>query len=71
MGEKGQKNAKTEVLTARTARALHTLSCQKGQSVHTARALHAHGHARLTAQLFFRFSVFTISRIKFKPSIGF
>jgi len=62
---KKHKKAKTEVLTACTA------VPKKRQSVHTARAMHTHGRSRLTAQLFLRFSVFTISRIKFKPLIGF
>jgi hypothetical protein len=64
MGEKAQKNAENEVLSARTARA-------KKQKVSTARTRHRHGRARLTAQLFLHFSVFTISRVKLKPLIGF
>jgi len=76
---KKHKKRETEVLTARTARAVPTHGpcraqarpCQKRQKVHTAHAMHTHGRARLTAQLFLRFSVLTISRIKFKPLIGF
>jgi len=62
---KKHKKRETEVLTARTARAAHTHDRAKKGRVCT------HDHARLTAQLFLCFSVFTISRIKFKPLIGF
>jgi len=69
---KKHKNTKLEVLTACTARGVHThSSAKKRQSVHTARAMHTHGCAHLTGQLFLLFSVFTISRIKFKPLIRF
>jgi len=73
---KKHKKRETEVLTARTARVVHTHDCAKKGRVYThdrakKSRLYTHDRARLTAQLFLRFSVFTILRIKFKPLIGF
>jgi len=69
MGEKTQTKTQNRSLDSTHDRA------KKGRVYTHDRAkkgrMYTHDRACLTAQLFLRFSVFTISRIKFKPLIGF